>query len=109
MTTNMLDYDGTWEQRRATVAKTIQIISTEDLKKLGEKLFPVIDHPWRETYFNFLSENTGSPFYHASAGDRVEVIYCPAKEKGIWYMPGSGLGPLQPRGLNMLKEILGKK
>ena len=73
---------------------------------LGEGLFPFIDHPWREKFFNFLTENSDAPFHHATTHDGVHIIYCHAKERGIWFLPGSGMGPLQPKGLKILKEIV---
>jgi hypothetical protein len=57
----------------------------------------------------FLEENTGNTFYHATTNDQVEIIYCPAKEKGIWFLPRGGAGPLQAKGLKIMKEIVGKR
>ena len=56
----------------------------------------------------FLEENSGSTFYHATTTDRFEVIYCPDKEKGIWFIPKEGVGPLQARALGILKGIAWK-
>ena len=44
--------------------------------------------------------------YHATTNDRFEVIYCPDKEKGIWFLPQGGVGPLQARAIEILKEIV---
>ena len=38
--------------------------------------------------------------------DGVRVIYCHAKGKGMWFMPGTGMGPMQPKGLAALKQIV---
>ena len=92
--------------RRKAIAESIQIISLEELKALGERLFPLIDHPWREKYFAFLSENTGATFHHAITHDGVQIIYCNTKDKGIWFLPGTGMGPMQPKGLAILKQIV---
>ena len=37
--------------RRKAIAKSIRIISVEELKKLGEEMFDYPDRPWRETFF----------------------------------------------------------
>lgn len=81
----------------------------EDLKSLGEKLFPFPDHPWRQLFFQLLEENSGSTFYHATTDDRFEVIYCPAKEKGMWFTRSRAMGPLQARGIEAMKEIVAKR
>ena len=28
------------------------------------------------------------------------------KDKGMWFLPGSGMGPMQPKGLGTLKAIV---
>src|SRR5438477_1127890 len=68
--------------RRKAIAESIRTISVEELKALGEELFPLMDNPWREKFFGFITENAGATFYHATTHDRVQIIYCHAKEKG---------------------------
>lgn len=94
------------EERRKALAASIRTISIEELKTLGERLFPFVDHPWREKFFTFLEENTGATFYHAIAHDGVQIVYCPSKDKGIWFMPGVGNGPMQAKGRAILKQIV---
>ena len=88
------------------MAASIRTISIEELKALGERLFPFAGDPWREKFFAFLDENPGATFHHATAHDGVQVVYCPAKDKGIWFMPGIGMGPMQPKGRAILKQIV---
>jgi hypothetical protein len=94
------------EARRKAIAASIRTISPEELKAVGERIFPMVDHPWREKFFNFVSENSGATFHHATTHDGVEIVYCHAKEKGMWFMPGTGMGPMQAQGLKTLKQIV---
>lgn len=94
------------DARRKAVAESIRTISVEELKALGERLFPFFDHPWREMFFAFIAENAGTTFHHATTNDGIQILYCPAKDKGIWFLPESGKGPLQPKGLAILKQIV---
>jgi hypothetical protein len=103
-----LDIESITADRRKAIEQTIEPIGIEKLKSLGEKIFPFFDHPWRDTFFQFLEENSGSTFYHASTNDGVEIIYCPDKDKGMWFLRRGGAGPLQATGLQILKEIVGK-
>ena len=101
-----LDIGSITEARRNAIKQSIRAVDLQTLKSLGETLFPTFDNPWREVFFEFLKENSGSTFYRAMTSDRYEIIYCPAKEKGIWFIPESGMGPLQPKGVKILKEIV---
>ena len=92
--------------RRKAIAESIQTISAEELKALGERLFPTVDHPWREKFFAFINENPGATFHHATTHDSVQIIYCRDKDKGMWFLPGTGMGPMQPNGLGILKQIV---
>jgi hypothetical protein len=106
MPSDYLDIQSRDEARRKGVEETIDTIDVEQMKALGESLFPSMEHPWRERFFQFISENTGATFYHATTNDRIHVLYCPSKNTGMWFLPGSGMGPLQPKGLKVLKEIV---
>jgi hypothetical protein len=94
------------EARRKAVAASIRTISIEELKKLGEQLFPMAGDAWREQYFAFLDGNPGATFHHGIAHDGVQFLYCSAKDRGIWFKPGAGMGPMQPRGKAILKKII---
>lgn len=92
------------EDRRKAIAKTIRNISVEELKKLGEGLFKYADDPWREAFFRFIADNAGATFQHAVTSDGVNILYCRDKDKGMWFLPGSGMGPLQAKGRQIMKQ-----
>jgi len=94
------------EARRAAIAASIHSISAGEMKTLGETLFPYYDDPWREAFFEFLAQNPHGSFHHASAGECVEILYCHDQKKGIWFVPKSGVGPLQARGLAIMNDIV---
>jgi hypothetical protein len=93
-------------ERRKAIAKSIRIISVEELKKLGEEIFDSPDRPWRETFLQLITENPLGTFYHASAGEGLIVLYSPDANKGLWYLPGSGIGPLSEGGRQLMKEVI---
>jgi hypothetical protein len=103
-----LEPERVMEERRDAIKKNIRPISIDELRKLGGKLFPFQDHPWRAAYFTILDENPGAIFYHAASDDRVEFIYSPAINKGFWYIPSGAMGPLQEGGLKIMKAVTGK-
>jgi hypothetical protein len=93
-------------ERCKAIAKSIRPISVEELKKLGEEIFDSPDRPWRQTFLRLIEENPGGTFHHADAGEGVIFLYCRDGDKGLWYLPGSGLGPLSDAGRQMMKEAI---
>ena len=91
--------------RRIGLAGSIRTVSYGDLKALGEELFPVTDEPTRGNYFKFISDNSNTIMHHATTNDGIHVVYCPEKNKGMWFVPGTGSGPLQTKSLRIVKEI----
>ena len=94
------------KERRKAITKSIRIISVEELKKLGEEIFDSPDRPWRQTFLSLIAEHPGATFYHASAGEGVIFLYSRDQDKGLWYLPGSGLGRLSEGGRQMMKEAI---
>jgi len=93
-------------ERRKAIAKSMRIISVEELRKLGVEIFDLPDRPWRQTFLSVVTANPGATFYHASAGEGVIVLYSRDDDKGLWYLPGSGLGPLSEGGRQLMKEAI---
>ena len=100
------DFDDLSKERRKAIAQSIRPISVEELKKLGDELFRFVDDPWREAFFGFIAENKNAMFHHAVTSDGVHLLYCRDGNKGIWFLPGSGKGPLMERGLRAMKEAI---
>jgi hypothetical protein len=100
------DLENLDKERRKAIAKSLRIISVEELKALGEQIFRYADDPWREAFFKFIAENPGATFYHATTSDGVNIVYCRNEDKGMWFLPGSGMGPLQATGRKIMKEMI---
>jgi hypothetical protein len=94
------------KERRKAIAKSIRTISVEELKALGNELFRYTDDPWRETFFKFIADNPGATFHHAITSDGVNILYCRDQDKGMWFLPGSGMGPLQATGRQTMKQMI---
>ena len=102
------DIDRIDDDRRKSVTKSIRTISIEELKKLAEEIFHSPDDPWKQTLLQLIAENPGATFYHADAGEGVMVLYSRDIDKGLWYLYGSGMGPLSAPARQMMKEAIGK-
>jgi len=100
------DLENLNKERRQAIAKSIRTISIEELKKLGAELFPLTGDPWGEAFFRFLTQNSGATFHHAITSDGVNILYCRGEDKGMWFLPGTGMGPLQAQGRQTMKEVI---
>ena len=100
------DLEELTKERRKAIAKSIRTVDTEELEKIGEEIFRYAEDPWREAFFRFIAENPGATFHHAVTSDNVNIVYCRDKDKGMWFLPGSGMGPLQARGKKVMKEMI---
>ena len=102
------DIDSINEGRRKAVTKSIRVINVEELKKLAEEIFHSPDDPWKERLLQLIAENPGATFHHADAGEGVVFLYLREQDKGLWWLPGSGMGVLSARARQMMKEEIGQ-
>jgi hypothetical protein len=100
------DLESLDKERRKVIAKSIRTTGVEELKKLGGEIFRYADDPWRETFFRFIAENAGATFHHAVTNDGVNTVYCRDQDNGMWFPPGSGMGPLQTTDRQVMKEMI---
>jgi hypothetical protein len=94
------------QERRKAITKSIRTISVDELKKLAGEVFHDTDEPWRDTFFRLIAENPGGTFHHAVTSAGVVFLYYRAEDKGLWFLPGSGKGPLSAGGRQMMKEAI---
>lgn len=98
--------DNTMENRIAEVRRTIHPVSLDDLKRMGDRLFPIVTDPWCVRFNEFLNEHKGATFYQACTPERAEIIYCAETGSGVWFLPGMGMGILQSKALQAMKQIV---
>jgi hypothetical protein len=132
MESENLDIESITEARREKIASSIKEISLAELNAIWEGLFPGANDPWRERFRRFIDENAGGRYHYASSDgehpndhwvsrlleeyasstyflatrDHFQVVYCRTKERGIWFIPDTGLGLLDTRILKVMKEIV---
>ena len=94
-----LALESVMDARRKAVQTSIRQISTEELNSLvTEILFEDPAHPWCEIFRQFIKDNASAVFYQASTTEHIQLVYCRARELGIWFVPGAGLGLLGTPG-----------
>ena len=100
------DFKSIMDARRKSVENSIRPISIDELKSLEESLFRDAGDVWYEPFRQFVDENRHSTFFHATADDQIQVVYCREKEKGIWFIPERAIGILDGKPLEILKVIV---
>jgi hypothetical protein len=100
------DLEELTKERRKAIAKSIRTVDTEELKSIGEEIIHYADDPWSNAFFHFIAKNAGATFHHAVTSDNVKIVYCRDEDKGMWFLPGSGMGPLQVGGKKIMKEMI---
>src|SRR5262249_46064451 len=100
------DIDSINEERHKAVTKSIRIVTVEELKKVAEEIFHSPDDPWKATLLQFVAENPSATFYHADAGQGVIFFYLPERDKGLWWLRGSGMGTLSERARQLMKGAI---
>lgn len=106
-----MSYDDDWsdplETRCEAIRKSIRPATVGELRDLCAQLFPVVTDPWAEKFTAFLTEHQGDHFYLADVPG-AHIAYCREAGKGIWFIPDTGIGIIQPRGLQAIAEIVDK-
>jgi hypothetical protein len=98
--------DDTIEKRRAMIRETIHPVDYKELKDLAERRFTLVTDPWFVRFNEFLDNHKQSGFHRAEAPGGAEIIYCRDAGQGVWFIPGTGMGIIQPKGLQILAEIV---
>jgi hypothetical protein len=102
------DFEALTAERRTAIAKSIRVATPEELKQIGDEIFRFVDDPWREVFFEFIKQNQSAAIHHAVTNDGVHILYCRGEDKGMWFLPGSGKGPLPERGRQAMNAAIEK-
>ena len=101
-----LNFKEIMESRRHAVEDSLHTISVVELKALTDELFPDVTHPWLEKFSEVVNDPASGTFHHAIVDEYVHVLYCHDTNIGMWFIRGSGKGPLQPQELKIMREIV---
>lgn len=101
------DWTDPFQARCDRIRGTIRPATVCELRDLCALLFPVVTDPWAEKFNAFLHAHENDTFYLAEAPG-AQVAYCREAGQGIWFLPGTGVGILQPKGRQALAEIVDK-
>ena len=95
-----------WEERRRAVQESLQSMSVAELRKVVKELSDFEGDPWQENFVSVIDAHPEASFYRAVTQEGAIILYCPGEDTGVWFLPGSGMGPLQATGRKVMKDAI---
>ena len=102
-----LALESVMDARRKAVQTSIRQISTEELNSLVTESSSRTRHTHGARFSaSSLKITLVLCSTKHSTTEHIQLVYCRARELGIWFIPGAGVGLLGTRELNAMKEIV---
>src|SRR4030095_16108147 len=93
-----VDMETLSEERRRAVQESLQSMSVAELRKVVKEVSDFEGDPCRENFVSVIEAHPEASFYRAVTQEGAIILYCPGDETGVWFLPGSGMGPPVTRG-----------
>ena len=94
------------EERRKAIHGSLGTMSLVDLQQLVKELSDFEGDPWRENFVSAIEAHPEASFYRAVTQEGAIILYCPGDETGVWFLPGSGMGPLPEEAKRHMREAM---
>ena len=101
-----VDMETLSEERRRAVQESLESMTVAELRKLVKELSDFEGDPWREDFVRVIEERPEASFYRAVTQEGAIILYCPGDDTGVWFLPGSGMGPLPEQAKRHMKEAI---
>ena len=94
------------EERQKAILESLQSMNVADLRKVVKELSDFEGDPWQENFVSVIEAHPEASFYRAVTQEGAIILYCPGEDTGIWFLPGSGMGPLPEQAKRHMKEAI---
>ena len=99
-----VDMETLSEERRTALHKSLQSMSVAELRQIVKELSDFEGDPSRENFVGVIEAHPEASFYRAVTQEGAVILYCPGEDTGVWFLPGSGMGPLPEEAKRHMKE-----
>ena len=89
-----VDMQDVSEKRRKAIQGSLETMSLVDLQQLVKELSDFEG----KNFVSAIEAHPEASFYRAVTQEGAIILYCPGDNTGVWFLPGSGMGPL-PEGV----------
>ena len=101
-----VDMETVSEERRKALQNSLQSMSLAELRNIVKELSDFEGDPWQENFLHLIQAHPEESFYRAATQEGAIILYCPGEDTGVWFLPGSGMGPLPEEAKRHMKEAI---
>ena len=101
-----VDIETLMEERRKAIQETLQSMTVAELREIVKELSDFEGDPSRENFVRVIEAHPEASFYRAVSQEGAIILYCPGENSGVWFLPGSGMGPLPEEAKRHMKEAI---
>ena len=101
-----VDMQSVSEERRKAIHGSLETMSLVDLHQLVKELSDFEGDPNRENLVSAIEAHPEASFYRAVTQEGAIIFYCPGDDTGVWFLPGSGMGPLPEEAKRHMREAM---
>ena len=94
------------EERRKAIHGSLETMSVADLRQLVKELSDFERDPSQENLVSAIEAHPETSFYRAVTQEGAIIFYCPGDDTGVWFLPGSGMGPLPEQAKRHMREAM---
>ena len=101
-----VDMETVSEERRKAIHGSLGTMSLVELHQLVKELSDFEGDPSQENFVRVIEAHPEASFYRAVTQEGAIILYCPGENSGVWFLPGSGMGPLPEEAKRHMKEAI---
>ena len=101
-----VDMETLSEERRNALQETLQSMTVPELRKIVKELSDFEGDPSQENFLRVIETHPQESFYRAVTQEGAIILYCPGENTGVWFLPGSGMGPLPEQAKRHMREAI---
>ena len=101
-----VDMETLSEERRRALQESLHSMTVVELRKVVKELSDFEGDPWQENLVGVIEAHPEASFYRAVTQEGAIILYCPGEDTGVWFLPGSGMGPLPEQAKRHMKEAI---
>jgi hypothetical protein len=101
-----VDMETLSEERRKALQQSLESMTVAELRNFVKELSDFEGDPCQQKLVGVIEAHPQASFYRAVTQEGAIILYCPGEDTGVWFLPGSGMGPLPEEAKRHMKEAI---